>query len=320
MYKQIFQIVLLITVYSTNSFSQINNPVTSLVDTNYVCIPGTKICLFVPNGFSLANKFSGIKHPQSGAFIMVSELENSLNVIDKVFTSEKFIDEGMTLIEKQKIDLGNRSGLLFKASKISGGLTFSKWILVLGDDSSSIMINGTFPAGFDSEISNNVEGCVLSSIINEDLNISPEESIGFYVDVKDTKLKFAKSFAGTLIYTVDGVFPANSSDPISFKLGSSLGRVIIDNPRDFAINRLYELPYNFEIDPEIIDISINNLSGYEIIAYGKDKKSGFNQLVYQVILFSRGSYYLMLGTAYSDYENNLSLFIDVASTFKRRIR
>ena len=313
-------IIILFTIQSV-SFAQANIVQNnSDNDSSYVSIPGTLVSLFLPEGFIIANKFPGIKNPETGTFIMVSNLKSSYLQVKKGFTAQGFKNQGMELLESSELNLEQGKGILYKATKKNGNITFRKWILVLQNDTSAIMINGTFPKAFDSDISGEVLDCILSAQINNKQVVKYEEAVNFKIDVEFTKLKFAGYFTGTLIYTTDGNFPPKSKDKTSFKLGSSLGIVEISNPKAFAIERLHSLPFEFKNDYSINPINIDGLSGYEIIAYTKDKKTENGELIYQVILFAGNSYYIMLGTAYDDFENNLSLFIDVSSSFKQRYR
>ena len=130
-----------------------------ILDSNYVAIPGTRISLFPPDGFVLANKFAGLKHPELGASIMVAEMDKSINTIKKGFTKEGFASQGMELLNSSEEYIDNEKALLYKANKKTGGLVFSKWILIFGDNSSSVMLSGTFPDGFNSELSEQIENC-----------------------------------------------------------------------------------------------------------------------------------------------------------------
>ena len=311
-----FLFLLFISNLSLAQNYNINNTIVN--DSNYVSISGTPISLYMPNGFILANKFSGIKHIEAGAFIMISYLTSSYSVVKDGFTPYSFKSQGMVLIESNEIDFDHGKGMLYKATKANGKRLFRKWILVLDNDASAIMINGTFPDTFHSAISKDIIDCLFSAQITKEKNINYEDAVDFKLDVIDTKLKFAKYYAGTLIYTIDGNFPTKSKDRTSIKIGTSLGVIQIDSPKKFALAKLHDLPYSFIDKPEINSIELDGLSGYEIKAYSIDKKTQIKQFIYQVILYSNNTYYLILGTAYNDFENNLSLFIDVSSSFKRR--
>lgn len=286
-------------------------------DTNYIAIPGTRISLFAPKCFVQAIKFAGLKEVKSGATIMVAEMDKPLKVIEKGFSNEGFASQGMELINSSVVYIEDEKALLYQASKKSGDILFSKWILIFGDDTSSVMISATFPDDFDSEVSTQIENCLLSARFNSSTKISAEAALGFKIETDETPFKFAKAYPGTLIYTFDGLFPTHNKESVSFKIGSSLGKVEIDNPRAYALERLHSLPYTFKDEPQIMDSKIDDLSGYETIAFGLDKETGLRILIYQVFLFSHSSYFIMQGFATSNYESNLSLFIDIASTFAR---
>ncbi len=295
----------------------INNNTTALLDSNYVKISGTRISLFPPEGFYKATKFAGLKEPKSGASIIVAEMDKSIKIIKSGFTKQGFKTQGINLLHTSTEYIGNEKALFYKATKKTGDILFYKLILIFGNNNSSVMISSTFLDDFDSEVSKNIEDCLLSAHFDSEFQFSAESSLGFKINTEGTKLKFAKSFPGTLIYTSDGNFPDQQKDGVSFKIGSSLGKVKIAEPKTFALERLNSLPYEILEKPEFLKLKINNLSGYGIVAYGKDKETGIKILIYQVLLYTQESYYLMIGTAYDNFESNLSLFIHTASTFER---
>jgi hypothetical protein len=94
---------------------------------------------------------------------------------------------------------------------------------------------------------------------------------------------------------------------------------IKNDHKEYSLKRIKELPQGkSNIVKEIKPIVMDNLEGYEIVAYGKDDK-GREQLVYQVTLFKAdGYYYMMLGTATQDFEANLEAFKKLAVSFKQK--
>jgi hypothetical protein len=79
------------------------------------------------------------------------------------------------------------------------------------------------------------------------------------------------------------------------------------------------MPYaDLELDEnKINEIEIDGISGYEIVGEGLDK-NGAKELVYEVMLFTDNGYYIIVGTAKNDFEQNLQLFKKVARTLKRK--
>ncbi len=302
------------------AYLQTNSPAVFETDSNYVSIPGTRISLDPPKGFVMASKFAGIKHPARGASILVAEMDKPLSAIQQGFTKEGFSGQGMDLHQSTKLFIGFEECLLYKATKTTGEISFSKWIIIFGDDSSSVMISGTFPDSFETELSRNIENCLLSAHFNPYKKILPELSLGFRINTEGSCLKFAKSFPGTLVYTEDGTYPNQNPGGVIFKVGSSLGKVIVENPKSYAIDLIQNLPYKLENEYEIAPVYIDNLSGYEILAHGTEDISGRKLLIYQVLLFSNSSYYRIVGTAFDNFKHNHKLFKDLAGTFKQNKR
>lgn len=74
---------------------------------------------------------------------------------------------------------------------------------------------------------------------------------------------------------------------------------------------------NIEIE-DIKNITLDDVSGYEITAYGEDNTTKNRVLVYEVSLFSDELYYLLVGLAYKDFETNLDMLKGGCRTFERR--
>ena len=113
-----------------------------------------------------------------------------------------------------------------------------------------------------------------------------------------------------LAYSVDGKMPTESEDKANFMAGKSLGKVLVPNPRKDALNRLKKLD---EVEPEEVnEIEIDGLKGYEIVAYKADKQ----ELIYQVMRLEEEHYYIMVGLAETDFEENIREFRRLDQRFK----
>ncbi|MBK7428190.1 MAG: hypothetical protein IPI60_14820 [Saprospiraceae bacterium] len=60
------------------------------------------------------------------------------------------------------------------------------------------------------------------------------------------------------------------------------------------------------------------MDGYEILALGKDKKTGEMESIYQVILFTDSVYYMLLGTTNDQTESSIADIRKVVKTFRRK--
>ncbi|TAH17604.1 MAG: hypothetical protein EAZ08_13140 [Cytophagales bacterium] len=152
-----------------------------------------------------------------------------------------------------------------------------------------------------------------------DKKLNPLETVDFQVNVEMSKLIFANSVANSLIFTVDGFLPTKSMDKTVLIIAKALTNVSISDKKQFAINRLKQTN-QFEIkkiesEKEII---IDKISGYEIIALGFNKKTGATEKLYQLILFTSNSYYILFGSTDNEFEKNINELRGVAQTFKRK--
>jgi hypothetical protein len=84
------------------------------------------------------------------------------------------------------------------------------------------------------------------------------------------------------------------------------------------LNRLKQLPIEITQNDSVTEVSIDGISGFEIIATGNDKKTSLEEKICQVILFSDNLYYIFYGSTNKDYANNINEIKKVIETFKRK--
>ena len=121
-----------------------------------------------------------------------------------------------------------------------------------------------------------------------------------------------------LIFNVDGKIPTQSPDKTSLLIAKAFSEVTAADKKLFSLNRIKQLPIDILKINSTEEINLDGISGYEILADGKNKKSGELEKLYQVILFSDSLYYLIIGTTNRDYEKNIAEIKKVTKTFKRK--
>lgn len=282
---------------------------------NHKVIAGTKCSIIPPAGFVPATNFSGFQNNGSGASIMVTELPAPVQAVSEGFTASALKTKGMTLIDKQTIDFNNSKATYIKVSQPANGTTYLKQILVFGDSKKTVLINGIYPEA-NKAIEADIKTSLLSASYNENQKDNPLDAVKFKIDVSNTDFKLAKYMTGSLIYTTDGQIPTEKPSLI---IGNSIAKVSAENQKQYSVERLKKLPRGeFNAVKEINLIQIDNLQGYEIVANGKSKDAK-TELIYQIILFNdKGDYYIIVGRATEDLENNLQRFKSIANTFKRK--
>lgn len=278
-------------------------------------IKGTKVSMVPPEGFTPALKFFGYENAELGSSIMVNDL--SIPFADSNFTREEFEKRGMILDSKDEIVIDGRNAFLYTLKQDSYGIEFKKYLLVFGDTYHTVLLTGTFPKSSEKADSI-IKVSLLTVEYNKDIIIDPLASCGFSINIENWGYKFAFVASGTFAYTLDGELPTKSEGKEVFMVGNSISNVAVGNKKEYSLKRFKMLPYASRwIIKSINEVSIDTLPGYEIVAYenveGRDIK-----LIYFVMLFGKNSYYLINATAATKMEDNLTIFKEIAGTFKRK--
>lgn len=194
---------------------------------------------------------------------------------------------------------------------------FVKYILTFGDVKSTFIITGIYPKKLKT-LDKAIVNALYSRVYDPTSMVNPVTTVPFAVNASNTKLKFAKLLMGSLFYTADGKAPTESSDKTTFAVAQAISKTEIEDEKLFASDRLSRMRYQIKSsENKINEIEIDGLHGYEIETKGTDPKNGVNTALYQVMLFTEGTYYIMFGAAENDFETNIALFKQIARTFKR---
>jgi hypothetical protein len=191
-------------------------------------------------------------------------------------------------------------------------------MLVFGDESNTVMATGTYPASTAAETEGPIKAALLSAYFNKKAT-ETKPLTNFTINVTGTSFKFAKSFAGSIIYTTDGKVPSQAVDKAMFAVSTSIGNTAKGDRKQFSIASLQKLPEgNTNKIQSINPVSIGGLSGYEIVANGKGPKDE-SQLVYQLMLFKPDNeYFQLIGLTDTKFAARLAEFKAIGKTFKAK--
>ena len=284
---------------------------------NYINVSGTKISLIPPPGFTKARNFIGLQQDESGSTIMIMDIPGPFSEVSKGLTKANFLSKGVEIKSIEEFTLNDKKGLLLTGEQNAYGKIFTKYIFTFGTEKETIMINGAFPNNL-LEIGKEIKTSILSTFYDENKKINPFENLDFEVSTIGTSLIFASSLANMLTYNSDGLTPTKSINSTSLIVGKAISNIDIEDKKLYALERFKKMPFEIEKIESTNEINVDGISGYEITAIAKDKKTGFEEKVYQVMLFSDNLYYILLGKTNNDYEKNLIEIKKVIKTFKRK--
>jgi hypothetical protein len=250
-------------------------------------------------------------------------LLNSLALLQKHLRVLQFVganEKGYVPVERTRGQTKRSKGFIGEGQAEWFGTEYLKWLLIFGDEKESVVIAATFPQQLDRDLSEKMKASILTATWDRKKDVSPTEDLNFRVDAKG-ELKLAKRVANLLVFSKGGIFPSKDVDDPIFIVGQSVSKMEMGNPEEFAKARILQTAEITDVEIEQSNkVTIDHLSGYEIVAKAKDKASARPMLVYQVMLFDAQTYFLMQGLiSDTNHQLNLEVFKEMARTFHRKI-
>ncbi len=291
--------------------------ITNTLTAEHITIEGTKISLIPPAGFIKAANFFGLQQNQSGSSIMVLDIPGPFSETSKGMSKEGFLSQGVEVKGVEKLTLNDLPAIFITGEQNSQGRIYTKYVLCFGTESETIIINCATPNNLN-EIAKEVKTSILTSFYEADKNINMLDIVDYSIDLDSSKLQFANGASNSLIFTTDGIMPTKSADKTTLIISKSFSNTDFEDKKLFCLNRLKQLPVEITKIETTTETSIDGISGFEIIALGKDKKTSAEVKMCQVILFSDNLYYIFYGSTIQDFDNNIREITNLISTFKRR--
>lgn len=278
-------------------------------------IPGTKFQMIAPSGFQLAQNFSGFSNDSLKASIMVSDVPTSMKTIAAGFTKDKLYASGLSLISTDSLTLNGLPCQLLNITQQVGEIKYLKKVLLFGDSSKTIIVNGIYPATA-AHLGKPIQNALLSIEFNINLDDDPMHAVNFTIDTAGSRLLLAKYQNGTLLFSKDGKIPTTTPTLI---IGSSFSSQNIADKKQFTIDKLKQLPGGITAQIQsLIPVKQGNLEGFEIVSRAKiydDKED----LLYQCLFFDKkGNYFMVVGLANVEKTKNLQLFRKMAESLKSK--
>ncbi|HUH73510.1 MAG TPA: hypothetical protein VLZ75_03790 [Chitinophagales bacterium] len=291
--------------------NSINNTLTS----EHVYIKGTKISLIPPKDFKSSKNFLGLEHNESGSSIMITEVPAGFSEISKGITQENLLQNGVVAEKIESLTFNQLPAVLVKGTQNSNGKDYSKYILIFGTENESFILNGIFLKNY-IRAGEEIKKSMLTSYFDKSQSINPLELLDYSINVNSSKLKFAKFFSNSLIYTVDGLLPTLSEDNTSLMVSKSISKITTEDKEQFAMYRLGQMPYEIKTIVSKTPISINQFNGFEIIAKGVNNATQDEEVLYQTILFNQDFYYIFFGTTNDSTGKSIDDIKEVVRTFR----
>ena len=261
----------------------------------YISIPGTRVMLIRPDGFTKTDRFLGFMQESTNASIMITEMDGPYAEVTAGFDGPQMQSRGMRLLQKEDLTVDGWAGMLLRIEQDAHGITFAKWLLVFGDETQTVMITATYPKELEQELGTMLHDAVVSAKFDADRHVDPFADLPFSIGAAQN-LQFAKRMGNMLMCTSDGVMPIQTPQDPLFVVGYAVSDINVADQMKFAEERLVHTALISDAQTlKNEPITIDGLSGSEIEATARHSESGTPVLVYQVILFDGETYIIMQG-------------------------
>jgi hypothetical protein len=294
-FNSLFQPSLAATPHS-NVLSQ-GGVITKTEVNEIVDFPEVGLLVPKPDGFEKATSFHGFQQVSSSSSILLIKVPGPFSKIQNSVNKSNFRKANLSLISKQSIKINNQNGLLLKVEQTAFGQKVQKWIVMFGYESNTYTIIANFLKENAPKLSELMKKSILASTIS--LSSPTVSTLPFTTKAVDG-LIMVQSLSGLgkiAGFTKDGRFSQRSPQDPLFLVAPSLGDVLVLDSKSFANRRLYQHKgTKIRSIKSTNEITIDNLSGWEIEAIGQDQKTKTPLKIYQVMLFpEKGGYILMTG-------------------------
>ena len=283
-----------------------------------VRVPGSSVSLVPPDGFLPARQFPGFQRDDLQASIMVTEMPGPSTAMMEGMTKQSLARQGLKLIAARPLAVEGRPAVLLHLGQKVGPKDYRKWMLVTGDENTTVLVVATFPVGAAPALSDGLQRSVSTVSWRAETATDPFEGLLFRIS-PSARLKIARRMSNMVMLTESGSAGALGPDDALYVVGNSTSRAAIDDVRTFSESRIAQTAQLSDVRNFTgRHLTVDGLEAYEIVADAKDRSSGAAMKVYQVVVPDGTVYFIMQGLISAGRaEEGLQEFRRVTESFAR---
>ena len=285
-------------------------------DEVYAEIPGTRISLRLPEGFSLAEGFPGIVRQDSGAVVVTMEIASPLEKVLAGVNEQEMASDGMKLLRSEKVSMSGMDGTLFHISQEDPEGAVRKWILFFGNEKLTVMLAASASELLEASLGKTLEQCLLTAKWDAAKTLDPYAGMGFSLRESDVFEIRGRRPGGVLLARKDAPDELTPAEPILVVYPSASPEVA---PIEIlAMRQLTEGDQfigfaNFVERP----LTVNGLNGYEIIADATESTMSLSVRILLVVVRTSEKDMIIQGIAAPEsWEKYLPEFHALAESFQ----
>lgn len=306
----ILSLFLFISSCAQKADNKIKKEITNNKTSKHINIPGTRLYMIPPPGFTVAKTFIGLENGNLGMMNVYDLVGGNYNTNAATFSKEAFESKGLKVYDFQTITV---NGFPCKYVSIQADATTTAHSLVFGDTTFSVMIMSSYVSA-NEEIGKQILGAINSIYYDKSKAIDPYETANFTLDESKSKFKFQNYTANLYIYTIDGKDNKGQADDpgiliTQFPMDGTpkqVAEAMVDKAGQYGLTE-------FKIR-DAGELDINGQKGYAMEIHGLMK--GKPSILYTCVVAKGDKGIIIQGIAPKDPEENLKEFKNLINTIQ----
>jgi len=255
--------------------------------------PGSRIGLAPPSGMAAATSFQGFEDRANRVVLLISEV--SAQTYDRIaqdFTAETIRGSGMQELSRETLALARGEGLLVVARQEQNGTAIRKWALLARSDDLTVTVIGVVPEAAREAYPDETLRAAFASVVVR-AKLTPDEMravLPYRLDDLGGFRLLRASPDGTVVMTLG---PQDTSLPAEQPYFMITPRPA-EPPQPAERERFAQrMMAAFLTRPNVRVINsepmrIGGVPGYQIVAAGRDERTGDELFMVQWLRFSPG--------------------------------
>lgn len=277
----------------------------------HINIPGTKIFIIPPAGYTIAKSFVGLEKGYEAMIQFYDLVGGNFYTNSATFNPEEFKEKGLetTFYKKYMLNEYPAKYIVLKNNDDK------QMNLVFGDTTFSVLTLAFYKSG-NTSAEQELQKAFNSIYYDKSMPVNPFANKPYTIDDSKSKFKFVKSAAGLLLFSLDGIDKESyKNEPMVIVM--NVPHDYISSPEDICSMMLRNYTKNgFELTKKISgeEIKINGDKAFESVYHGTLQQE--EKFIYQLAVTS-GTYTVTLQATFSsDYDNNLAEIRNLSHTIK----
>lgn len=285
--------------------------------------PGSRAGLELPDGYTAAEKFSGFVNRPQGASILINEFPAvAYAQITEGATDEALAGRGIIVEERRDLEVPAGPAVLIIGSQQAAGITFRKWILIVGAPDVTAMLTVQIPEGAAPEQTSAIEAALATVQVRAELSLDDQlAQLPFRLGVVEP-MRIVRVAAGSSVILTRGpkdVVQA-AGQPVLIVV-SALNPPAADADIETLARATFDTIAGHD-DKQIetaAPAQVAGGDGFEILGSGKHDGSGQPVALFQHMRLIPEGYIRIVGIAHPDTsEADIAMFRSISEAVEPR--